>query len=96
MPDLSQDESYFVEAEDVFPDVTAPISSCKSAKRDEYGKSNLAAEEHFENSLELHDERVREVLRCWNDVESRCSRPPLLRSWCLWTWSFSMTSRTPK
>ena len=36
--DLLEDESYFVEGEDVYGDVTAHISSCKYAQRDEYGK----------------------------------------------------------
>ena len=64
---LLEDESYFVEGEDV----TASIYSCKSAQRDEYGKSNLGAEEHFRRSLELYKERVREVLRRWKDVFGR-------------------------
>ena len=66
--DLLEDEGYFGEGEEAYLDVTALMSSCKSAQRDEYGKSNLAAEEDFERSLELHDERVREALRRRKDV----------------------------
>ena len=63
MWDLLEEESYLVKGKDVYVDVTALISSCKSAQRDEYWKSNLAADENFEKSLKLHGQRVREVLR---------------------------------
>ena len=69
--DLLEDESYFVEGEDVYVDVTASIFSYKSAQRDEYRKSNRGAEEHFKKSLELYKERVREVPRRWNEVFER-------------------------
>ena len=58
---------FFLEGIDVYLDVTAVISSCKSAHRDKYGKSRLATEEHLQKSLELHDDRVREVVRRWKD-----------------------------
>mmetsp|Transcript_101527 Transcript_101527/g.171891 ORF Transcript_101527/g.171891 Transcript_101527/m.171891 type:complete len:186 (-) Transcript_101527:522-1079(-) len=68
MLDLLEDKSFFSEGEDVYVDVTALISSCKSAQRDEYRKSNLAAEEDIEKLLELHNVRVREMLRHGMDV----------------------------
>ena len=68
MLEVLEHESYLVEDEDVYVDVTALISSCKSAQRDEYGKSNFAAEDDCKKSLELHDEGVREVLRRWKGV----------------------------
>ena len=73
--DLLEDESSFMEGEDIYVDVTALISSCTSAQRDKYRKSKIAAEDDFEQSLELQDERVREVLRRWKDVFR-----PLLRT----------------
>ena len=68
MLDLFEEESYFEECEDDYVDVTALISSCKSAQRNEYAKSNLAVQEDLERSLELHSERVRDGLRRWKDV----------------------------
>ena len=68
MLDLLEGESYFVEGEDIYVDVTALLSPCTSAQCHEYGKSNLAAEEDFETSLELLKLRVTEVLRRWKDV----------------------------
>ena len=68
MFDSLEEESYFVEGEDVYVDVTALICSCKPATRDEYGQSNLAAGEDSEKLPELHEERVREVLRPWKDA----------------------------
>ena len=65
--EVLEDQSYFVEDEDVYVDVNAHICSCKSAQRDEYGEYNLAAGDDFEKSLELHEVRVREVLRRWKD-----------------------------
>ena len=47
MLDLLEHESYLVEDEDVYVNVTVLISTCKSAHTDEYRKSNLAAEEDF-------------------------------------------------
>ena len=61
-------ECFFVEGEGLLLDVRAFISSCKSAQKHEYGKANLAAEADFDQSLEVHDEKVRELLRRWKDV----------------------------
>ena len=66
--DVFEDQSYFMDGKDVYVDVTAPTSSCKSAQRNEYGKQNLATEEDLEKSLELHDDMVREVLRRLKDA----------------------------
>ena len=68
MLDLLEDGSDLVEDRSVYVDVTALISSRNSAQGDKYGKSNLAAEEDSEKSLELHEERAREVLRRWKEV----------------------------
>ena len=58
----------FMEGEDFYVHVTALISCCKSAQRDEYKKSNFAACGGFKTSLQLNNERVRKMRSRWKDV----------------------------
>ena len=52
-----------MDGEDVYLDVTAILSECFSVSRDEYGKSNLAAADDFEEKIKDLPCKIHEVLR---------------------------------
>ena len=52
-----------MDGEDVYLDVTALLSECFSVSRDEYGKSNLAAADDFDENIKDLPSKIQEVLR---------------------------------
>ena len=56
------DDRFIVDGNDVYLDVTALLSECYSVSRDEYGKSNLAAADNFEEKIKNLPSKVQEVL----------------------------------
>ena len=57
------DDRFFVDANDIYLDVSALLSECYSVSRDEYGKSNLAAADNFEEKIKNLPTKIQEVLR---------------------------------
>ena len=57
------DDRSIVDGNDVYLDVSAPLSECYSVSRDEYGKSNLAAADDFEEKIKNLPAKIQEVLR---------------------------------
>ena len=57
------EDLFIVDGDDVYLDVTALLSECYSVSRDEYGKSNLAAADDFEEKLKDLPSKIQEVLR---------------------------------
>ena len=56
------DDRFIVDGNDVYLDVSALLSECYSVSRDEYGKSNLAAADDFEENIENLPTQIQEVL----------------------------------
>ena len=57
------DDRFIVDGDDVYFDVSALLSECYSVSRDEYGKSNLAAADDFEEKFKILPSKIQEVLR---------------------------------
>ena len=57
------DDRFIVDGNDVYLDVSALLSECYSVSRDEYGKSNLAAADDFEEKIKNLPSQSQEVLR---------------------------------
>ena len=57
------DDRFIVDGNDVYLDVSALLSECYSVSRDEYGKSNLAAADDFEEKIKNLPAKTQEVLR---------------------------------
>ena len=57
------DDCFIVDGNDVYLDVSALLSECYSVSRDEYGKSNLAAADAFEEKIKNLPSKIQEVLR---------------------------------
>ena len=57
------DDRFIVDGNDVYLDVSALLSECYSVSRDEYGKSNLAAADDFEEKIKNLPSKIQEVLR---------------------------------
>ena len=57
------DDRFIMDGNDVYLDVSAPLSECYSVSRDEYGKSNLAAADDFEEKIKNLPSKIQEVPR---------------------------------
>ena len=57
------DDRFIVDGNDFYLDVWALLSECYSVSRDEYGKSNLAAADDFEEKIKNLPSKIQEVLR---------------------------------
>ena len=57
------DDRFIVDGNDVYLDVSALLSECYSVSRDEYGKSNLAAADDFEEKIKNLPTKIQQVLR---------------------------------
>ena len=57
------DDRFFFDGDYVYLDVTALLSDCSSVSRYEYGKSNLAAADDFEENIKNLPSKIQEVLR---------------------------------
>ena len=57
------DDRFIVDGDYVCLDVSALLSECYSVSRDEYGKSNLAAADDFEEKIKNLPSKIQEVLR---------------------------------
>ena len=57
------DDHFIVDGNDVYLDVSALLSECYSLSRDEYGKSNLASADDFEEKIKNLPSKIQEVLR---------------------------------
>ena len=57
------DDRFIVDGDDVYLDIPAILSECYSVSRDEYGKSNLAAADDFEEKIKSLPSKIQEVLR---------------------------------
>ena len=57
------DDRFIVDGNDVYLDISALLSDCYSVSRDEYGKSNLAAADDFEEKIKNLQTKIQEVLR---------------------------------
>ena len=57
------DDRFIVNGNDVYLDVSAVLSECYSVSRDEYGKSNLAAADNFEEKIKNLPTKIQELLR---------------------------------
>ena len=56
------DDRFIMDGEDVYLDVTALLSECSAVSRGEYGKSNLAAADDFEEKMKDLTYKIQEVL----------------------------------
>ena len=65
------DDRFIVDGNDVYLDVSALLSECYSVSRDEYGKSNLAAADDFEEKIK--------------NVPTQNSRSPTSKEGGFWT-----------
>ena len=57
------DDCFIVDGDDVYVDVSALLSECYSVSRDEYGKSNLAAADDFEEKIQNLPSKIQQGLR---------------------------------
>ena len=57
------DDRFILDGNEVYLDVSALLSECYSVSRDEYGKSNLAAADDFEDKIKNLLSKIQEVLR---------------------------------
>ena len=57
------DDRFIVDGNDVYLDVSVLLSECYSVSRAEYGKSNLAGADDFEEKIENLPSKIQEVLR---------------------------------
>ena len=57
------DDRIIVDGNDVYLDVSALLSECYSVSRYQYGKSNLAAADDFEEKIKNLPTKIQEVLR---------------------------------
>ena len=57
------EDGFIMDGDDVYLDMSALLSECYSISRDEYGKSNLAAADDFQEKIKIWPSKIQEVLR---------------------------------